>query len=67
LLGLSELARRGGDRPGALQAIGRLFALPADDRDEKSDPWWWYYVSQGRDADALLDVMQQPYRSEVLQ
>jgi tetratricopeptide (TPR) repeat protein len=66
-LALSQLARRSGDRPGALRAIERVFALQADDRNEKDDPWWWYYVAQGRDAQALLDAMQQPYRSEVLQ
>jgi hypothetical protein len=67
LLALSQLARRAGDRLGALRAIERLFVIPADDRDEKTDPWWWYYVSQGRDAELLLDAMQQPFRSEVLQ
>jgi len=67
LLALSQLARRGGDRPGALRAIERLFVIPAEERDEKTDPWWWYYVAQGRDADALLDAMRQPFRSEVLQ
>ena len=67
LLALSQLARRGGDRPSALRAIERLFVIPADDRDEKNDPWWWYYVAQGRDAELMLDAMQQPFRSEVLQ
>jgi tetratricopeptide (TPR) repeat protein len=66
-LALSQLARRSGDRPGALRAIERVFVLQADDRSEKDDPWWWYYVAQGRDAEALLDAMQQPYRAEVLQ
>ena len=48
LLALSQLARRYGDRGGALRAIERLFALPAEDRTEKDDPWWWYYVAQAR-------------------
>ena len=67
LLALSQLARRSGDRRGALQAIDRLFALPGGDRSEQDDPWWGYYIAQGREAETLLDVMQQPYRSEVLQ
>ena len=38
LLALSELARRYGDRTGALRAIDRLFALSGDGRDEHDDP-----------------------------
>ena len=66
LLALSQLARRYGDRGGALRAIERLFALPAEDRTEKDDPRWWYYVAQARDADDLIEAMQRPYRSELL-
>jgi tetratricopeptide (TPR) repeat protein len=67
LLALSQLARRYGDRGGALRAIDRLFALPEEDRGEHDDPWWWYYVAQARNADDLLEAMQRPYRSERLQ
>jgi tetratricopeptide (TPR) repeat protein len=67
LLALSELARRYGDRPAALQAIERLFALPGDDRGEHDDPWWVYYVAQARDAEDLLDAMRQPFLSDRLQ
>ena len=67
LLALSQLARRHGDRGGALRAMGRLFALPDEERHENDDPWWWYYVSQARDADDLLEAMRQPYLSERLQ
>lgn len=66
LLALSQLARRYGDRGGALRAIDRLFALPGEDRTEKDDPWWWYYVAQARDADDLLEAMQRPYLEERL-
>jgi tetratricopeptide (TPR) repeat protein len=66
LLALSQLARRSGDRPAALRAVDRLFALPSDDRTEHDDPWWWYYVSQARDADERLDAVQKPFRSERL-
>ena len=67
LLALSQLARRYGDRRGALRAIDRLFTPLAAGRDEHDDPWWRYYVVQARDADELLDAMRQPYLSERLQ
>ncbi len=35
---LSEMARRSGDRNGALRAIDRLFALTGEGRDEHDDP-----------------------------
>ena len=53
--------------PGRAAAIERLFALPADDRDENDDPWWRYYVAQARDADDAARAMRQPFRSERLQ
>lgn len=67
LLALSELARRYGDRGGALRAIDRLFALDGEARDAHDDPWWSYYVAQARDADELLEAMQRPYLTERLQ
>jgi tetratricopeptide (TPR) repeat protein len=67
LLALSQLARRYGDRGGALRAIDRLFALPEADLDAHTEPWWWYYVAQARDADDLLEAMQRPYLAERLQ
>jgi tetratricopeptide (TPR) repeat protein len=67
LLALSQLARRYGDRNGALRAIERLFALPGEDRDARDDPWWWYHVAQARDAEDLLEAMWEPYRAERLQ
>jgi len=66
-LALSQLARRYGDRNGALRAIERLFALPGEDRDARDDPWWWYYVAQARDAEDLLEATWEPYRAERLQ
>jgi predicted Zn-dependent protease len=66
LLALSQLARRYADRTVALRAIERLFALPAEERTEHDDPWWWYYVVQGRDANDLLEAMEQPYLTERL-
>lgn len=67
LLALSQLARRSGDRPAALHAMDRLFALPVNDRNEHDDPWWRYYMAQARDADDLLEAMRQPFLSERLQ
>ena len=67
LLALSQLARRYGDRGGALRAIDRLFALPEQDLDAHTEPWWWYYVAQARDADDLLEAMHRPYLAERLQ
>ena len=67
LLALSQLARRYGDRGAALRAIDRLFALAEEDRDAHTEPWWWYYVAQARDADDLLETMQRPYVTERLQ
>jgi hypothetical protein len=57
-LALSELARRRYDRPGALRAIDRLFALPADAGD-RFDPWWTYQIAQARTADRLLDGVRR--------
>ena len=67
LLALSQLARRYGDRPGALGAMDRLYAIPEEGQGEHDDPWWWYTVSQARDADDLLDAVREPFRSERLQ
>jgi tetratricopeptide (TPR) repeat protein len=67
LLALSQLARRSGDRPGALRAIDRLFALSGAERSQNDDPWWWYYVSQARDADDRLAAVHEPFRAERLQ
>jgi hypothetical protein len=67
VLALSQLARRYGDRVGALRAIDRLFALHDEPRTEQDDPWWFYYVAQARDADDLLEAMRQPYLTERLQ
>jgi tetratricopeptide (TPR) repeat protein len=59
LLALSELARRQGDRAGALRANDRLFALPPEpDRD---DPWWSYHLAAGarcrRAARAVVETI----------
>jgi tetratricopeptide (TPR) repeat protein len=58
LIGLSELARRRGDRSAALRELDRVFALPANAL-ERDDPWWRYATSHVRHADALVDGLRQ--------
>jgi hypothetical protein len=48
-LALSQLARRTGDRPGALRAIQRVFALSTVAR-EHEDPWSTYLFASGTEA-----------------
>jgi tetratricopeptide (TPR) repeat protein len=65
LIALSELARRRGDRAGALAAIQKVFELPdAGDRG-RDDPWWVYHVAQARNADALLDAVRAPFHTDL--
>jgi hypothetical protein len=66
LIALSQLARRKGDRAGALRSMEQLFALPAA-RDEHDDPWWAYYLYQGRDAEALIDAVRKPFQTKEAQ
>jgi len=60
-IALSALARRRGDRGGALRDIQQLFARP-DRNPEADDPWWEYYVIQARNADDLLEELRRPFR-----
>jgi len=64
LVALSELARRRGDRSGALAAIQKVFALPPAGQADREDPWWSYHTAQARNADSLLDAMRAPFRRE---
>ena len=66
LIALSQLARRSGDRAGALRSIEQLFVLPAS-RDEHDDPWWAYYLYQARDAEALIDAVRKPFQAREAQ
>jgi tetratricopeptide (TPR) repeat protein len=59
-LALSALARRRGDRPGALTEIRRVFDLPAS-AAARDDPWWTYHTAQARNADALLEELRQQF------
>ena len=58
-LGLSQLARRRGEREAALGAMGTVFKIGA--ADEVDDPWWRYYTSQGRGADDLVTALRRPF------
>jgi tetratricopeptide (TPR) repeat protein len=59
-LGLSELARRRGDRASALTALQRMFALSPIEA-EREDPWWNYHVAQARNVDELLYAVRRPF------
>jgi tetratricopeptide (TPR) repeat protein len=59
-LALSALARRRGDRRGAVTEIRRVFDLPVFP-PARDDPWWTYHTAQARNADALLDELRQPF------
>jgi hypothetical protein len=59
-LALSALARRRGDREGALREIQRVFDLPATG-PERQDPWWTYLVAQARNADRRLEELRRPF------
>src|SRR5439155_20188936 len=62
LIGLSELARRRGDRAGALAAIQKVFELPQAGDSGRDEPWWIYHTAQARNADMLLDDLRAPFR-----
>jgi tetratricopeptide (TPR) repeat protein len=49
---LSQLASATGDATHAADALERLLSKP--DPSPEDDPFWTYYTSAGRDADALL-------------
>jgi hypothetical protein len=62
LIALSQLARRRGDRAGALAAMERMYALPPPGDQARHDPWWVYKIAQARNADDLLDELRAPFR-----
>ena len=55
------LARRRGDRTGALAGIERVFELAAAFPDGE-DPWWTYDIAAGRNAETLLRELTQMFR-----
>jgi hypothetical protein len=61
LLGLSQLARRADDGAAAKTALERLFALHSPHGGPDDDPWWEYDRAHGRDADAMVAALRQPF------
>jgi tetratricopeptide (TPR) repeat protein len=60
-LALSELARRSGDRAGALRAlrgVTSLRSIPANNA-ERMDPWWQYYRIHSEDTEPLMEQMRE--------
>ncbi len=65
-LALSQLSRRYGDKAGARRALQPVLELPASESG-REDPWWDYYLSAGRHADALLTELRRPFLAGVKQ
>jgi Tfp pilus assembly protein PilF len=63
-IALSALARRRGDRSGAMTELDQVLrrGAPADATD-RDDPWWHYFVDQARNADQLLADLRRPFRT----
>ena len=59
-LALSKLARRTGDRAGALRATEEMFDLSTD--PARNDPWWSYFVVGARNAEHWLDELRRPFK-----
>ena len=59
-LALSALARRRGDRAGALRATQEMFDLSKD--PARDDPWWSYFVVGARHAEDWLDELRRPFK-----
>ena len=56
-LALSQLARRSGDRSGALQAIRQMLSLPGSDR-QREDPWPTYLQGSAAEAQERLSELR---------
>ena len=59
-LALSALARRTGDRAGALRATQEMFDLSKD--PARNDPWWSYFEVGARNAEDWLDELRRPFK-----
>jgi hypothetical protein len=60
LVALGRLARLRGDDRGALIASEKLAALPLSDA-ARQDPWWSYYMCNGRNADEELRQVRDTF------
>lgn len=61
-LGLSWLARKAGDRSGALGAL-QYFTDGASAESARPDPWWDYYEVHLNDAVQLLGQLRDAFRA----
>jgi hypothetical protein len=61
-LALSRMAALEGNRVAAFRAIQEVTTLPID-AEHREDPWWIYSVGQVREVDALLDQLQERFRT----
>jgi hypothetical protein len=52
-LALSQLARRTGDRQGAIRAVQQVFDLPSV-KEDREDPWWTYFEEPANRANSLV-------------
>lgn len=62
-LALSQLARRYGDRAGALRAIKPMLELPPN-QALREDPWWVYHDGHGYQAETLFDQLHRLFQAE---
>jgi tetratricopeptide (TPR) repeat protein len=57
-IAISRVARRAGDRAGALRSLQIALTMPL----ERRDPWWEYFSGPGRHAETLLEAVREPFR-----
>lgn len=57
-LALSQMARAGGDRAGAIKPLRELLRQPAT---TETDPWWAYDTAAGRHLKDLLTELRKPF------
>jgi hypothetical protein len=64
---LSELARRSGDRQGALRTLRAVISLPLTpfNNIDRRDPWWEYYEVHLDDTESLMEKMRALGRAHV--
>lgn len=60
-IALGQLAHRRGDRAAAIGALARVFDTKYRLND-LDDPWWEYFTSHARDAEARLEELRRPFK-----
>jgi tetratricopeptide (TPR) repeat protein len=56
----SQLAKSSGNSQGSMQGIQQVFALKTD-YAQRTDPWWEYDITHGRDTAALVTEMRKRF------